>query len=140
MNAQVDKFLQLSPLAGGIAAALVSGIAIAALAILARGALGDFVPEAIAAPPAVAATAGSAYLCAECGVIEAMREVGVPDARAGIDAPGGKAGRRGGAEAAPLRNYEITIRLRNGTMRVIRDASPANWRHGEPVTVIAGMD
>jgi hypothetical protein len=30
--------------------------------------------------------------------------------------------------------------MQDGSMRVITDAKPAPWRHGEPVTIIAGVD
>jgi hypothetical protein len=42
--------------------------------------------------------------------------------------------------ARPSGSYAITIRLRDGSMRVITDAHPAKWRPGERVTLIAGME
>jgi hypothetical protein len=57
--------------------------------------------------------------CVECGWIESVREA---------DAPGaGSAGR------------EITVRLENGSSRVIVDDNPAAWRPGERVTIIDGL-
>lgn len=143
MNTPVNKFPRLPLLVGGIAAILVSGIAIAALAISGQGFEGVPVPaealDAVAAP-AIAAPATRAPRCAECGVIESVREIKAPQEKTGIDASGGiAAGSRGLSRARPLRIYEITIRLRDGTMRVIQDAKPATWRHGEPVTIIAGV-
>lgn len=144
MNTLVNKFPHLPLLFGGIAAILVSGIAIASLAISGQGFQG--VPvlaeklDAVAAP-AIAAPAARASRCAECGVIESMREIKAPQEKTGTDAFGGiAAGSRGVNGATPLRIYEITIRLRDGTMRVIQDAKPATWRRGEPVTVIAGVN
>ena len=94
-----------------------------------------------AAAPAVAAPAPRARRCAECGVIASTREIKAPQEKTGIDLPVGfAAGSRVGMEATPLRNYEITIRLQDGSMRVIRDAKSAKWRRGEPVTIIAGAD
>ncbi len=144
MNTPVKKFPHLPLLVGGITAILVSGIAIASLAISGQGFQGVALPaeafDAVAAP-AIAAPATRAPRCAECGVIESMREIKVPQEKTGIDAFGGIAsGSRGLGGARPLRLYEITIRLRDGTMRVIQDAKPAIWRHGEPVTIIAGVD
>ncbi len=144
MNRQVNKFLHLPLVAGGIAAILVSGIAIASLAISGQGGHDVLVPAdapGAAALALIATPATRANRCSECGVIESMREIDVAQETSGIQAPGGiAAGSRGGIKAKPLRNYEITIRLQGGTMRVIRDAKPAKWRHGEPVTIIAGAD
>ncbi|OGA35269.1 MAG: hypothetical protein A3F75_01780 [Betaproteobacteria bacterium RIFCSPLOWO2_12_FULL_64_23] len=144
MNTLVNKFPHLPLLVGGIAAILVSGIAIASLAISGQGFQGVPVPgEALdaAAAPAIAAPDTRVRRCAECGVIESMREIKAPQEKTGIDASGGiAAGSRGVIGATPLRIYEITIRLRDGSMRVIQDAKPATWRRGEPVTVIAGVN
>lgn len=144
MNTLVNKFPHLPALVGGIAAILVSGIAIASLALSAQG-LSDVVapaeaPEA-AEVPASAAPAARALRCAECGVIESMREIKAADEETAVKSSGRiAAGSRGGIEAKPLRHYEITIRLQDGSVRVIRDAKPATWRRGEPVTIIAGAD
>lgn len=118
--------------AGGIAATLVSGIAIASLAISAQGSSGGIAPAAALQPAAallVAAPGPSfrGYRCGdECGVIESTRNIEALDELAGTSASG--------------RNYEITIRLRDGSMRVVRDANPARWRNGERVTIIAGVN
>lgn len=70
-----------------------------------------------------------------------MREIKAPDEKTGIEAFGGiAAGNRSGIEAKPRSTYEITIRMQDGSMRVIRDAKPANWRRWEPVTIIAGAN
>jgi hypothetical protein len=133
MNMRVNKPLHLPLLLGSIAATLVGGIAIASFVILAQGA--DELSAPAAAPEALMAPASAEpavrnYRCADCGVIESTREI---DAPGRIDTEG-----RGGIEVNTLRNYEITIRLQDGSMRVIRDAKPAKWRHGESVTIIAG--
>jgi hypothetical protein len=144
MNTQTNKSKHLLLVGGGIAAIPVGGIAIASLAISAQGFNGVSVsaepPEASSSSPG-AAPAPRDYRCAECGVIESAPKIEVPDEKTGFSASGRiAAGKRGEIEATPLRNYEITIRLRDGSMRVITDAKPARWRHGEPVTIIAGMD
>jgi hypothetical protein len=70
-----------------------------------------------------------------------VREIDLFGEPAVFDAPSRiAAGAGGGVAAAPPRNYEITIRMQDGTMRVIQDANPAQWRRGEPLTVIAGAD
>jgi outer membrane lipoprotein SlyB len=142
MNAQANKLMHLPLLLGGIAAILVSGIAIGSLALSAQGYSGlvaaDEPPDAAAAP-AIAALDARAYRCAECGVIVSTRAIEAPAETTGVNASfrivaGGE------IERKPVRNYEITIRLRDGSMRVITDANPAKWRHGERVKIIAGAD
>lgn len=144
MNAQTFKFLRLPSLAGGIGAVLLSGIAIALLAFTGLGINGVAAPAAAPEAAALRTSAASAarrYRCAECGVIESVREVGIFGEPAEIDAPGRIAAGRGSeAGAKPRRNYEITIRMHDGSMRVITDARPARWTNGEPVTVIAGVN
>jgi hypothetical protein len=150
MNTQANKPLHLRPplLIGGAVAILVSGIAIASLALSAQGFNGAVAPDepretpagqVIAAPEPV--PGAREYMCAECGVIESTRKIDIPDenSRAGVSGRMA-AGNRGQIGAKPLPNYEITIRLHGGSMRVITDAKPARWRHGERVIVIAGAD
>ena len=144
MNTQANTSLHLPLLVGGIAAILISGIAIGSLAISAQGFNGIVAsaqpPEAAAAPD-IAAPGARAYKCTECGVIESTRKIEATDEKAGVNAWDRIGlGNRGETERKPVRNYEITIRLRDGSMRVIRDAKPATWRHGERVTIIAGAD
>lgn len=147
MKTQQFEFLHRPLLVGGVAAILFSSIAIASLAIPAQSLNGVFLlsepPEAVAAPASAALPAVRAhrYMCDDCGVIESMRKIGTPDDHGGVAAPGRNAAGKGGAiEAGPLSKYEITIRMQDGSMRVIQDARPAHWRYGEPVTVIAGVD
>ena len=58
--------------------------------------------------------------CAECGVIESLREI------------------RSRAEQAAesTRSYEFTIRFRDGSTRVFNEATPRIWRLGAEVKVI----
>ena len=143
MNIQASNRLPL--MAGGIAAILVSAIALGSLAISAQGSDGSVAapaasPAAAALPPPES-SAVRAYRCAECGVIEATRVVETAQQTAGVNASGRlAAARRSATAAAPAVIYEITIRLQDGSMRVVTDARPARWRHGEPVTIIAGAD
>jgi hypothetical protein len=144
MNTKAHETPHLPPLAARMAAFLAVGVAIAALTITAHGFDGVAAPAAGLGTDAVAAGAASAagsLRCPECGVIESVQEIGAFDEAIAANAPGrNSAGSPGGFEADLLRSYEITIRLRDGSMRVIRDPNPANWRHGEPVTIIAGAD
>jgi outer membrane lipoprotein SlyB len=144
MNAKANKHLHLPLLVGGVAAILAGGIAIASLAISAQGFGGiparDEAPAADSAP-ATAAPGARAYTCTECGVIESTREIGISDEETRVNALGRIAARNWGAFAPrPDRGYEITIRLRDGSMRVVTDAHPARWRHGERVRIIAGAN
>lgn len=144
MNTQTNRLLHRPLLVGSIAAILVGGIAIASVAIPAQsfdGVPAGAPPAEAAALHASAAPLGHVYRCPDCGVIESTREIEGPDEQTGVGASGrASAGRRGGIEAKPFRNYEITIRMRDGSMRVIRDPRSARWRQGEPVTIIAGAD
>ncbi|MBE0620169.1 MAG: hypothetical protein IH605_06225 [Burkholderiales bacterium] len=144
MNMQTNKHLQLSLLGGGIAAVLVSGIAIASVAFSAQGFSGVVAPAEApeaAVAPAIAAPVTRTRRCAECGVIESVQEIKATDEIGAVKSPDRITVRsRGEIEAKSPRIYEITIRMQDGSMRVIADAKPARWRHGEPVTIIAGLD
>jgi hypothetical protein len=143
MNTQTFRLLHRPMLVGSIVAILLGGIAIASLAIPAQGFNGVVAPAkvpAAAAVPASAAPVGP-YSCTDCGVIESTREIEGPDEQTGVGASGRMAAAtRGGIEVKPLRNYEITVRMHDGSMRVIRDPKSAKWRQGEPVIIIAGAD
>jgi hypothetical protein len=142
MNTQTIKHLRMPLLGGGIVVLLVSGIAIASLAISAQGSNGILAP---AEPPdAAAALAGAvpgagAYRCPECGVIDSVRKIETPDELIEVHAPGRSLANNRG-EGKPVGKYAITIRLQDGSMRVITDAHPANWRPGERVHLIGGME
>jgi len=144
MERQANNPRRSTLLVGGIVAILVSGIAIGSLAVSAQSSKGGFAtaePREVAAAPAIAAPRAHAYRCAECGVIESTREIEAPDGK--IEAYASDriaASNRGEIEGKPVRNYEITIRLQDGSMRVITDTDPARWRHGERVKIIAGAD
>jgi outer membrane lipoprotein SlyB len=115
------------------------------------------------APAHVAALA----TCAECGVIESVREVDAKGKGSGLGAVGGGvvggllgnqvgAGRGkdvmtvvgvvGGALAGnevekrvkTTKSYEVTVRLNDGSSRVISEAGLPTWRTGDKVKVING--
>jgi len=144
MKTQQHNFLRRPLLVGGFAAILVSGIAIASLATSSQVFNGAFeapVPPKAVAAPGLATPHAYTYRCDDCGIIESMRKIDTPDDLSGVGAPRRTApGKRGAIEGEPLRNYEITIRMQDGSVRVIREAKSAYWRHGEPVTLIAGAD
>jgi len=75
--------------------------------------------------------------CPECGVIESMREIersaNVKDT--GVIA-GGNSGRASAANAVSGKDYEVTIRFRDGSTTVLNQASPGTWRLGGRVVVV----
>ena len=79
--------------------------------------------------------------CPECGVIVSMREIERHDQDSDPGAAGGAtASNRGETRVKWTRSYEITVRLADGSSRVINDAKPARWRPGERVIVIDGAN
>lgn len=142
MNTQMNKLPRLPLLAAGFAAILVSGIALGSLAISGQGFDGRIAPAApAAAAPAVAAAGARSNRCAECGVIHSTRVVEESADRHGANASGRMAvcSKGGNGRNAALK-HEITVRLQDGSMRVITDAKPAKWSRGEAVTIIAGLN
>ena len=72
--------------------------------------------------------------CAECGVIVSMRKI----ERHKEDPGPGAAGDRDESRLKASRNYEFTVRMDDGSSRVIEAAYAAAWRRGERLIVIAG--
>jgi hypothetical protein len=93
-----------------------AGVIVAAVAVC--GAIAALnVPQSMA----VAAIGDAAKVrkhahCAECGVIQAIRRVDAVDGH------------------PPT--YEITIRLRDGSLRTNSNASPGSWRAGDRIMLI----
>jgi len=119
--------------------------------------------EAHTAPAPMVAAAS----CAECGVVESVREIDAKGQGSGLGAVGGGvlggllgnqvgAGRGkdvmtvvgvvGGAVAGnevekrvrATKSYEITVRLNDGSSRVISQASAPTWRTGDKVKIVNG--
>lgn len=79
--------------------------------------------------------------CAECGVIVSMRAIEGHDDDSGPGAAGGTtAGGRDDVRVRSIKSHEITVRLADGSNRVIRDANPARWRPGERMIIIDGAN
>ncbi len=129
--------------------------------------------RAAASPPAAVARSAPARVaplatCAECGVIESVREVDATGQGSGLGAVGGAvvggllgnqvgAGRGkdvmtvvgavGGAVAGnevekrvkTTKSYSITVRFDDGSSRVISEANAPTWRAGDKVKVINGV-
>ncbi|MBS1216901.1 MAG: glycine zipper protein [Proteobacteria bacterium] len=120
------------------------------------------------APAKVASNAPVSVKCAECGVIESTREIATSGEGTGLGAAGGAVvggllghqvgggsgkqiatvvGAVGGAVAGnevekrvkSTKSYEITVRLDDGSIRVIGAADPPTWRTGDHVKVVDGV-
>ena len=77
--------------------------------------------------------------CAECGVIVSVRDIELRNESAGSAATGETvAGNQNETQVQSTKSHELTIRLADGSSRVITEASPAHWRLGERVIVIDG--
>lgn len=77
--------------------------------------------------------------CPECGMIVSMREIERHDEDSGPGAAAGvTAANRDEIRVNTTRSYEITVRMADGSSRVIYAANPARWRTGERLIVIAG--
>jgi outer membrane lipoprotein SlyB len=106
--------------------------------------------------------------CAECGVIESIREVATKGEGSGIGAVGGAvvggvlgnqvgggtgktiatvAGAVGGAVAGneiekhvkSSKSYDVTVRFEDGSSRVVHEAKATTWRTGDRVKVVNGI-
>ncbi len=81
--------------------------------------------------------AGANARCTECGMFVSMREVESEGTGPGA-AEGGTAGNRDEIRVKTTKSYEITIRMADGSSRVIGVANPARWRAGDRLIVISG--
>lgn len=118
--------------------------------------------------PGSAATVPTAKtVCSECGTIESIREIKLRGAGSGLGAVGGAvvgglvgnqigggdgkkvataAGVIGGAvaghqiekEVTATRSYETTVRLNDGSTRLISSATMPSWQNGDKVKVVNG--
>ena len=120
------------------------------------------------APAQVASNAPAHVRCAECGVIESTREVDTQGEGSGLGAVGGAVaggvlghqvgngrgqdiatvlGAVGGAvlgnqvekKVKTTKSYEVTVRLNDGSSRVIHEAQPPAWHSGDHVKVVDGV-
>lgn len=125
-------------------------------------------PKAHSAPVRVANSASAKVKCAECGVIESVREIEHRGEGTGLGAVGGavvggllgnQVGSGRGNTAATVvgavggviagneiekrvkstKGYEITVRFEDGSSRVISAASAPAWRTGDHVKVVDGV-
>jgi outer membrane lipoprotein SlyB len=126
------------------------------------------VPIAHTTPVQVASNAPAKLKCAECGVIESVREIQHRGEGTGLGAVGGavvggllgnQVGSGRGNTAATVvgavggviagneiekrvkstKGYEVTVRFDDGSSRVISAASAPTWRTGDHVKVVDGV-
>jgi hypothetical protein len=70
--------------------------------------------------------------CPDCGVVESIRMLGhSANTKIAADVVGGNPGR-----ATAQKDYEITVRFRDGSTTVFNQASPESWRLGSRVIVV----
>ena len=118
-------------------------------------------------PPAQVASSAPVAKCTNCGAIESVREVSAKGEGSGLGAAGGAVvggllghqvgggsgkqiatvvGAVGGAVAGnevekrvkATRSYDITVRLDDGSTRVINEDNPPSWRSGDRVRIVDG--
>ena len=79
--------------------------------------------------------------CPECGFVESMRHI---ESSGNIGVAGGVSGGAPGsaiaASAVTRKDYEITVRFRDGSTTVFNEATPRSWRLGSRVIVIGGSN
>lgn len=98
---------------------------------------GDIFALDLTAPVPATSEARAKPRCPECGVIVSMREIEVRNEDSGPGAEGGLvAGHQDKTRVKSTRSFDITVRLADGSIRVINDANPARWRTGERLMVI----
>lgn len=117
--------------------------------------------------PAQVASSAPVAKCTSCGVIESVREVSAKGEGSGLGAAGGAVvggllghqvgggsgkqiatvvGAVGGAVAGnevekrvkATKSYDITVRLDDGSSRVINEDNPPSWRNGDRVRIVDG--
>lgn len=118
-------------------------------------------------PPAQVASNAPVAKCTACGAIESVREISDKGEGSGLGAAGGAVvggllghqvgggsgkqiatvvGAVGGAVAGnevekrvkATKSYDITVRLDDGSTRVINEASPPSWRTDDRVKIVDG--
>ncbi len=118
-------------------------------------------------PARPARTMTAAAVCPDCGVVESVREIESPGKASGVGAVGGAVvggvvgnqvgggrgrdvmtvlGAVGGALAGnqieknvnKTKSYAITVRLEDGTTRVLHEATQPTWRPGDRVRIVDG--
>ena len=136
----VKKFSYLPLLIAGIAVVLFSTAGIARMMGWGPNLTEDF-GEISALEDAATSEGGAGPKCSECGFIVSMREIKTHDDNSCTGATSAAAPGNGDeTRVISTRNYEINIRMVDGSSRLIIAENPASWRTGERLIVIAGTD
>lgn len=124
MAITMPRSLGVSPVLLLVAFVVVAGGAM----VLARAPLLDWMDRAVETDMPVSRSRGNPPdelprvavnpLCEVCGIVDSMRDVPAQGDR-------------------PAR-HEITVRLRDGSMRVNENATPGNWRKGDRIMLLGG--
>ena len=126
----------------------VSGIAVVLTSIGIMGTLIIGTPSVAAVAPAptsfLAAQADEPMLrhrerCEHCAVITSFREI--EPLEQGIQSGAGSRAAKTSETAVTAKSalrYEVTVRMRDGSARVIEQAQPANWGVNERLILIGG--
>jgi hypothetical protein len=83
--------------------------------------------------------------CRSCGVVEGVREVTLGDAKHGVSTVSGEgfamfvALLKGSIGSQPVKVYEVEVLLKDGSTRVIREATLPAWKPGDHVKVVMGQ-
>jgi len=154
VQARADKFPSLPLWGVGIAVMLLSTGGFGALLVwmpAPTGASRDILPvsstefaQPVAAmDPATLPAEGTARRkkrCDECGLIESILEMEGHGEAFPLTAAGRPASENQNRTSVRSASRNITVRLEDGSSRVIIDANPGRWRRGERVIVIVGLD
>lgn len=142
MKTRADKPAFRPQLITGIAIVLFSTAAIARMLGWGPNSAGDSGDTFVLDQAAAATTSAprARLKCPECGEIVSMRETArhVENVGPGT-ADGMTAGTWDETRVKSTRIYEITVRMADGSSRVIDHANPAGWRPGERVIIIGGV-
>lgn len=134
MKNKYNPFRNPPLLIAGIAVILFSSAGIAHIAGWHPGS-----SDGAAGVPVIDALPAVKARCDECGVIVSVRDIELRNESTGSGATGETvAGNNNEAQVQSTKSHELTIRLADGSSRVINEASPAHWRLGERVIVIDG--
>jgi len=154
MQARADKFPSLPLWGVGMAVMLLSSGGFAAMMVwmpAPTGASRDILPvssvesaePAAAMDPATLPVKGTVRRkkrCDECGFIESIRETEGHGDAIPLAAAGRPAAENQNRTSVRSASRNITVRLEDGSSRVIIDANPGRWRRGERVIIIGGLD
>ncbi len=77
--------------------------------------------------------------CADCGVVESTREVSTKGTGSGVGAVGGAvAGNEVEKRVKATKSREVTVRLDDGSSRVVNEGSSSPWHTGDRVKIVSG--